>query len=299
MFGKRFTIDGLHPVIGLIAFNGGVGVMALLLRRFGLTMTLPRQSTRAPATAARVVAVPRVRTALAIVTALAALLATSNTALRQFDLVASDLGAPRLTSFTDRPAAPTGWRVSRTASYDWGKRYFGEKSTWNRLTYVWRRANSPLRSTANITSDVITTTDLRSFSTYGLEACYRFHNYDLIDIRNVPLGGGIVAKALAYHSPKLHSDWTTLYWHWPVQTTSGKRYERVTLMLVNSAETHNAAPTPSVGKTQTLGVRLQNALSHDPAESGVNRQLAESRSFLTSFATVLINGRSALAASGR
>ena len=297
LFGERFTVDGLHPVIGLVAFNGGVAVMALLLRRFGLSVTLPRPPPRAPAAVA---AVPRVRTALAIVTALAAFLATSNTTLRQFDLVASDLGAPRVTSFTDNPEAPVGWRVYRTGTYDWGKRYFGEKSTWHRLTYAWKRGvSSPLRSMANITSDVITTTDLRSFSTYGLEACYRFHNYDLIDIRNVPLGGGVVGKAVAYHSPKLHSDWTTLYWHWPVHTAQGTRYERVTLMLVNSAEKQNAVPKPAPGRTEALGVRLQNAISHDPADGGANRQLADSRAFLTSFASVLISGRSAAASSAR
>ena len=293
--GRHFAVDGLHPVIGLFTFNAGVVAMALLLRRFGLVMAVgePAAAVRArrPETA---VAVPRARSALAIVAIVAAFLATSNTGLRQFDLVASDLGAPRVAAFADRPQAPAGWRVFRTGNYDWAKRYFGEKSTWQRLTYVWKRGvASPLRSTAAITSDVITTTDLRTFSTYGLEACYRFHNYKLHDVRSVPLGAGVVGRAVSYYSPKLHSDWTTLYWHWPVATTTGTRYERVTLMLVNAADTHSALPRPSPGKTASLGVRIQNAISHDPSEPGVNRRLSESRSFLASFANVLISGRSA------
>jgi hypothetical protein len=81
-----------------------------------------------------------------------------------------------------------------------------------------------------------------------------------------------------------------------VTTAAGTRYERVTLMLVNSAETHSAVPLPAPGKTGALGVRLQNVLAHDPAETSVSRRLAASRSFLTSFASVLISGRAAASA---
>ena len=38
---------------------------------------------------------------------------------------------------------------------------------------------------------------------------------------------------MSYWNSSLHSDWTNVYWYWPVKGRDGTRYERVNLMLTN------------------------------------------------------------------
>ena len=42
-----------------------------------------------------------------------------------------------------------------------------------------------LPSSSPVTADVVSTSNLRSFSAYGIEACYRFHGYKLRDVASI------------------------------------------------------------------------------------------------------------------
>ena len=134
-------------------------------------------------------------------------------------------------------------------------------------------------------ADVIDTDDLSSFSTYGIEACYNFHGYELKSTNTVDLGG-VVAHVLTYRNTAIHSDWTNVYWHWPVKTPNGTMYERVNLMIINSAKVKFTAPVPSASVARSLGIRIEDALTG--GSSGGGGTLDKTKSFLAAFAADLV-----------
>jgi exosortase/archaeosortase family protein len=295
-WGERVAIDALHPYLGLFTFSIGVLIMLMVLRRFGLELQVPGQP---PATAAAEVAgptptptrtrtavtVPKTRLAVSIVVAIGLLSGVANASLRSFDLVADSLGAPRLAAFLTHPGHPEDWRVSAVAQYDWAKPFFGENSKWYRYQFTWDgSAQSKFQTTTSVLADVISTDDLSVFNTYGIEACYNFHGYSLKSVNAVDLGG-VVAHVLTYHNSAIHSDWTNVYWVWPVNTKDGTRYERINLMMIDSAKVKSRAPVPSASVARSLGIQLEAAITGD---DGGGPQLVKTRAFLASFALDLV-----------
>ena len=232
-------------------------------------------------------AVPRTRLAVAIVIAIGLLSGVANASLRSFDLVADSLGSPRLAPFLTHPSSPGGWRVSVVASYDWARPFFGDSSKWYRYQFTWDgRAATKFKTPATVLADVVSTDDPSTFSTYGIEACYNFHGYNLKSVKTVDLGG-VVAHVLTYHNSSIHSDWTNVYWIWPVKTKDGTRYERINLMMIESAHTSFKAPLPSPSVARSLGIQIEDLLTGGSSDSG--SQLAKTRAFLAAFALDLVH----------
>jgi exosortase/archaeosortase family protein len=288
-WGETLAIDILHPVAGLLMFNLVVLVMVLTMGRFGLAMQFGGD-TKVDVNAHVRQAVPKIRLAVGIVAAFVLVAYVSNSSLRQFDLVVSDLGAPRLVSFSDSPSHPVGWDVVKTDVYTWAKPFFGNDSTWYRYQFTWTGdPKSDLKANVPIIADVINTSDVTSFNTYGIEACYRFHGYKLYSIRTVDLGEGVVGNVLAYYNTSAKSDWTTVYFHWPVKTQDGKtRYERVTLMIINANDATFTGPTPSSSITRSLGLSVHNALYGQGSSSAIDAHFDKTREFLVQFARALV-----------
>jgi len=290
--GETIAIDVLHPVIGLVMFNLVVLGMLLVVRRFGLQVPFMNSAgDRRAATDVRR-AVPKISLATAIVVVFVLIGALTNSSLRSYDLVESTLGEPRLTAFTTQQSAPPGWTPIHTDTYTWATPFFGQDSTWLRFEF-YSNGTGPLRAATPIIADVINTSDLNSFSTYGIEACYRFHGFKLYSIQTVDLGNGVAGNALTYYNTQAKSDWTTVYWHWPVKTPEGKtRYERMTLMMINAGAVQypqSAAP----GLTRSIGLGVQNAVSGTTSK---DVKLARTRAFLIAFARSLIAQQAAMSA---
>ena len=76
--------------------------------------------------------------------------------------------------------------------------WFGDHYLWYRYSYSPSFGSRDLSANLAVFADVINTSDLSSFSAYGVEACYRFHGYSLRDVAQVNLGGGINGQALSY-----------------------------------------------------------------------------------------------------
>jgi hypothetical protein len=187
-------------------------------------------------------------------------------------------------AFTNQQSAPPGWTATHTDTYTWAKPFFGEDSTWLRFQFL-STGSGPLSSSSAVIGDVINTSDLRSFSTYGIEACYRFHGYRLYTVQTIDLGNGVAGNSLTYLNSQTHSDWTTVYWHWPVVTAGGKtRYERMTLMMLNSG-TLKYPDTRGTAVARSLGLGVQNALS---GSNTTDQRLARAQAFLIAFARSLI-----------
>jgi len=278
--GERVAIGVLHPVAGLVMFALGVGIMASLLRPFGLRV---RPRPVMPSTAASADAAPAVFVVAGLVIGAALVLSVANAGLTVFDPVAGASGEPKLASFLADPATPAGWTVAYQTEFESNKPLFGEDSRWFRYLYVpAAAARTSLRSTLPVTADVIDAGGLGGFDAYGVTACYSFHGYTLDDVADVGLGDGIVGQALSWRGGTSHQDWSIVYWIWPVETGSGTRFERVVLSLQNTA-----AGSVSLAPW-TPGVAAPPGRSADP----VTRRLAVNRAFLVAFARQIVAGQS-------
>jgi exosortase len=293
-WGERVAIDALHPYLGLVTFSLSVVVMLAILGRFGLELG-PGVVKRGPpggsdggipAKPATKPAVPRTRLAVAVVVGVALFSGIINTSLRSFDLVADSVGSPRLAPFLTHPSRPDGWLVYKVAQFDWARQFFGSDSTWWRYDYHWDgKSPSLFHTRSTVVADVISTSDLSSFSSYGIEACYNFHGYSLNAVNTVDLGG-IVAHVVAYKN-EFHNQWINVYWINPVKTPSGTRYERVNLMLINDSHSNTSARVPSPSIARSLGIDIENALTG--ASSSAGPKLTHTRAFLAAFAADLIH----------
>jgi hypothetical protein len=226
----------------------------------------------------------------------AATLGLANSGLARYGLVASELGKPRLVGFSQSQGKLAGWSVTPSESFTAGLRFFGETSTWKRFLYLDHSAHpaSLLRSSAPVIADVISTPDLHSLSVYGVEACYNFHGYKIEYFGNADLGAGITASLITYDHPKLHSNWTTLYWHWPVVGSGGTtRYERVVLMMIDGADVQVASPGAPAGANSAPALAARATTTSELT----NAQGAQTRQFLVGFAQALVRAQASTGAS--
>jgi exosortase/archaeosortase family protein len=304
LLGEGVAVGGLHPVIGLVSFSASVVVMIATMPRFGLrfvaspTAAAAISSDRAPDTANGsrwLAAARRSRGAFAVMTVVTVAFGLVNSELARFELVAGDLGAPRLASFGSKPAQVPGWTERYANSYTFARRFFGDSSTWIRYSYAPRRLGAngatELSTSTPVTADVITTRDLWAFNTYGLEACYQFHGYKIRNLAKVDLGGGITGTTISYYNPEIRSDWTTVYWVWPVKTARGTEYDRVVLAVLDSTKAQLRSPVagPSVARSLELG--LDNSLGGSTLARGVDVQLSRVRQFLLAFSRSIVQSQ--------
>jgi exosortase/archaeosortase family protein len=304
-WGEHAAIDSFHPYIGLVVFNLGVALMIVAMPVFGLHLRGRGRSTTVdgqPATRAAGAgsehirrAVPDARVALVLLMVAAATLGLANSGLARYGLVASELGKPRLVGFSQSQGKLAGWSVTPSESFTAGLRFFGETSTWKRFLYLDHSAHpaSLLRSSAPVIADVISTPDLHSLSVYGVEACYNFHGYKIEYFGNADLGAGITASLITYDHPKLHSNWTTLYWHWPVVGSGGTtRYERVVLMMIDGADVQVASPGAPAGANSAPALAARATTTSELT----NAQGAQTRQFLVGFAQALVRAQASTGA---
>ncbi len=293
-WGQRVAIDGFHPYTGLVVFNLAVVAMILVMRPFGLRFRR-RPARSAPPDPAR--PWPTTRRAptfvsMGIVGLMALGVGMFNGNLRQYDGIADSIGSPRLASFADSRETPSGWRLDELTEYDQYRRFFGNDSTWVRYQYAFQGSGAEaLQANVPITADVIDTSDRAAFSAYGVEACYTFHDYAVHGRQSVDLGSGVVGGLLTWTSPATTLTWTTLYWHWPIKTPSGTRYERVTLVMNDQPTNRFTSPPLSTSATRALQLNIDDALRGVGATPADNARLLATRQFMIGFARQLITLR--------
>jgi hypothetical protein len=220
---------------------------------------------------------------------LAALTAcVSNSRLQQFELVAHDIGTPRLSDFSEAGASVAGWSLHRADSYPWVRQFFGDKAAWIRYAYSPQSTTPPaaFRAGAPVVMDVISTSDRAAFSTFGLEACYGFHRYQLLDAHRVLLAGGVVGHQLAYRNRADRSTWMVVYWEWPVAAGGQERYERVVLSFKEDEPVWQPPPLPS-NRINAAELAISDWLSGS-RQIPASPRLREARDFLVGFAQQVI-----------
>jgi exosortase len=308
-WGQDFAIGALHPVIGLAMFNVGVLAMVLALPAAGLSLDAGspgpvREDRRAEVARANVdeervlrqLPVRRAAIALSIVVACSALSGTADAGLRAFETVSEDLGQPRLGEWSPAIARVDGWTVRQTNSYAWVVQYFGSGSTWNRYAYLAETTVAGSPGTAGFVNvDVISTWDLGTLSTYGLEACYGFHNYDVLETGRVELGAGVVGHTVAYLDPATEGAWTALFWEWPVQAGTRERYERIILNIPSETGALVSAGRSSGDPFRGIQLALASLMGGSSGATA-DPELASVRDFLVGFAQELVVARAEHAA---
>ena len=234
VFGERAAIDILHPYVGLISFNVAAVVMLLVVGRFGLR--LKRRTGSRVATVGR--AVPVARAAVVVVVLVSMIGAWADHGLTRYDPIASAAGGAKLLpySFSGREIPNAKARV--LTRFEHGKRFFGEDSTWTRWGYTATidgdgRSTDPLglRTNVPVLVDVINTSNVQSFSDFGIEACYRFHGFRTTDVATLDLGHGLTGNLLRWTDANTGIHWVSLYWIWPVRDGENTRYERVVALI--------------------------------------------------------------------
>ena len=268
LWGEHFAIDILHPLIGLAMILGATLVMLLWLPHFRLSLSVGavrRQldAERKPRKA-QTLAVRKARIPLSVLAVASVVAMFANAGMSRFELLAFGLGPSRLAPSSVASAPVSGWTLSEEATYSWAPRYFGTGATWDRYAYIETSTPANTAPPAAITVDVIGTSDLNTFSTYGLEACYGFHNYSLTSTSTVDLGGGLDGKLMRYTIPGTGGYWLGLYWEWPVSVPGGEQYQRVVLS-VNSSLTANE---PNAQRLLSLARELVTQAAHQAPATG-------------------------------
>jgi exosortase/archaeosortase family protein len=290
-WGESVAIDGFHPYMGLVVFNIGVLIMVVLMRPFRLTFRIPHTEQADPRSshAAARSSMP----ALACVSLLALGVSVYNSDLSAYDRIANSFGEPRLTSFEESRDEPLGWSLTDGPTYEWAKRFFGSSSTWHRFNYLSEdKPGAVLKANVPITVDVIDTSDRAALVAYGIEDCYSFHGYSIQGRQSVDLGSGVTGGILTWTSSKTSLTWTTLYWHWPIKTEKGTRYERITLVMNDQPNNRFSSPAISTDVSRQLQLDINDALRGVGSPEDRAR-LLQTRQFMVNFARQLIALRGA------
>jgi exosortase/archaeosortase family protein len=295
IWGESAALDWFHPVIGLVTFNLALIAMIVVLPRFRLTIGPRTNDPRSRSFAPRPSGVPRFavqRIALASVTVLmiSVVASIADAQLERYQVLAQDFGAPRLSALSTSGAQLNGWSLQQADAYPWVRQYFGADATWNRYEYDWvpSSTTSSLQSTEPVVMDVIATSDLNAFTTFGLEDCYRFHNYKILDARSIDLGAGVTGHALTYMNPSTNSSWLAVYWEWPVASSSGSRFERVVINMFNPDPGQLVAPPLTVPLAEDAKLALNDWLgSSDKHE--LRQGLRQARDFLIGFSQQVVS----------
>jgi exosortase/archaeosortase family protein len=304
VWGESLALGVLHPFAGLGLFVVTVLGMLHAAPAFGLRLRWPRDQVSASEAPRARNPTPRRRAALAVPVAVpiivltTALVAVANHGLRDHELLASDLGDPRLVSTTAAPAV-AAWGVERTEDYEWARRFFGGDSSWVRHTYSRAREGgaTKLRSEAPVFLDVVTAGSLQPFSTYGISECYRFHGYEIHERQGADLGGGVTGEVLGYVNEK-RQRWTALHWLWPIRDGDEIRYQRLVIHHIDEAQPAPVRVESVSDPVRTAALDVENWV-RGGADAAADPDYERTRAFLVEFGRSLVQnaGRSAPAGS--
>ena len=150
--------------------------------------------------------------------------------LQTYEPIANALGSTRIPADTVSAFSLPGW-TAQAQTHPWAAISLDKSASWIRYSYrqIAQVGGSSAGSTGAFTLDVVSTTDLTLFSTYGIEASYRLQNHPILAAEWIELGDGLTGHAVRYGLDGSGAMWTGIYWQWPVRAAAGVRYERVVL----------------------------------------------------------------------
>lgn len=256
-FGESVAIDWVHPYIGLLLFVLVVSAMAAALPRFGLPalgdLLAPGDGVR-PGDPALLRRRPLSAPVLGVLALVLVVLPPANADLARFDPF-RDVDSAAARPFAAVADGIEGFRGSAFDTVAWGQQYFGAGSTWTRHRYLGATSATP------IYLDLISTRDLRTFSEFGVEACYSFHEYAIADVGRVDVGAAAPAQHLTFFNLDTGSWWTAVSTVQATDDRDGRRYERILALAPLGGTDPDVEPLPArVGEARSLLVDFSEAV---------------------------------------
>jgi exosortase/archaeosortase family protein len=257
LWGARVALDLLHPVAGLVLDAAVVAVLVAVMHRFGLRWVPVARAGR-PGDAnvvhgafAAPLGPPSTRS-VAVRVVLVALLAGA--------LLVAELrtSAPAGGVATTVPVRSVQLSDVVTAGADarflgeeaWSQAYFGAGSRWDRYSVT-------AATGGTVWVDSLSVDDDDALRAHDVLGCYGFHGALVTDGGTVRVDDRFVARLLVVRQPT-GEQWQSLYWEWPLRTTEGLRYERVTLFV-------GGAPGPAPGGAPAGDAAARPGGAPDPA----------------------------------
>jgi exosortase len=241
-WGREAALDVLHPIAGLVVFNVGLLAMLAVMPLFRLRLFDEAPKVAPPPTPAlerdAAQGWPR---GLALIVAASVIVALQGIVLMRYTPWIGSNGEVQLPQpFDVRTAGIPDWSGRYLASRDDFEIYFGDGSTFDRYAY---RSTPEAAATANVPiyAEVVSTTDADALASFSVEACYNFHEFELLNETRVDVADGITANVLSFERAS-GSLWTALWWEWPYQVDGTTWYQRVVLLVpdVGEATIHSA-----------------------------------------------------------
>jgi exosortase/archaeosortase family protein len=290
-WGENVAMDAFHPYLGIVVFVLAIAALLSTAGVFHIRLFDPR-ATPAPSDVAAPHR-PQLLAALTVLAIVTAQIAGLNAALRTSDLMSFTLGPERDAPYASTLEAPDGWSLQPIRDIEWADQYFGSGATWERYAYQQSSADAPLDARGVlIYADVVSSSDRRAMSNYGIESCYQFHEYQVRGRHSADLGSGVTAVVFSWIESGSGTAWTSVYWHWPVHDADGTHYERISL-IASDGGTVDAAPVLGAPKL-ARSLQLDAADDLRGGTGSVDADTAELQRFLTAFAGDLVAERTEL-----
>ncbi|GAC1368148.1 MAG: hypothetical protein NVSMB32_13210 [Actinomycetota bacterium] len=289
-FGETMALKVLHPWLGITLMGAATLVLGLLAPTFGIKGAAPPSLADPPVHSATAVPARRPLTvpALAALLCAALPLGMANGALRRFDPFLSLHGSRGATPVAASLGSLDGWAASRYATVEWSKQFFGADSSWLRFSLSPAASTGPPRGP--VFMDVVDTSDLEAFSRYGLEACYRFHQFRVVSSEVTDVGAPAAGQSITYVDPGAAQAWVVVSWVSPIDAGGSRRFERTALLasvalpdVPSPAQASAQVPlwAPAAARSQLIRIARRLVISNgssagSPAGGAVTAAGAES-----------------------
>ena len=253
-FGPTAALELFHPVAGMAALAAGLGVMLLLLPRFGLAVPeirpAPPVASPLPPRATTVSRRAHAGRAALLLT-IAACFAAANATFAAYEAGPFDENGVAISPLAEERDALAGWNVGRPREILIGRPYFGADSSWVRYR-LWPAEATSASDRYTVWLDDLVVTDQQRLADFGVEKCYRFHGHSIDAAEALNLGGGVVGRIMAITRAR-GSQWLVLWWEWPIEMDGRVHHERIVLLASTSADPEAVAIDPADGP----GIDLQ------------------------------------------
>lgn len=278
LFGRQTAVDVLHPVAGLLVFNVGVLLMMASVPVAGLRYIdfARRDDASSPASGPTRPSVNwparRIVSSLVVVAVVAFGGSFVNGTFARFAPVTGDHGELLLTPFDIRTATVPDWTGRFLVRRDDFQVYFGDNSSFERYAYH-SSSTAAFKSNVPVYAEVVSTDDGDALASFGVEACYRFHAFDVVSEAQVDVGAGVTASLLSYlGSPG--SDRSALWWEWPYEKDGRTWYQRVVLFVADANEATIIPGTPAGFSSTSEQFRAPETLLVSVAREMVKSQVS-------------------------
>lgn len=217
-----FAIDTLHPVLGLVLFAIVVLTMLVLLKPFGLELTMgeggSHRSWEPVEGGGRALLV-----LFALMGGIAGLTGVFVAEAQQFSFLGTGQGAPVVDVSSERTILPeaAGWTLTHIERIGWSDLY-GDSSRGDLFAYAFPKGPT-------VIAQVVVADQKAALDRYSIEQCIIFHRAKVEAVEYVSLPRGMTGVIV--HDTYQGIPSSALYWEHPVRVDGVIKHVRIALLL--------------------------------------------------------------------